>query len=147
MAFLSSLNISGSALTAQKLRMQVTAQNLANADTTGTNGGGAYMRKSVVLAERRVPSDFASNIKTAEDEINSYGGVMAVAIRQDENSVIREYNPNDPDADDEGYVQRPNIDTTEEMIEMIKASRSYEANITAFNAIKSMATKALEIGK
>jgi flagellar basal-body rod protein FlgC len=147
MAFLSSLNISGSALTAQKLRMQVTAQNIANANTTVTDDGGVYKRKSVVLAERRIPSDFKSNINSAEEEINSFGGVMAVSINEDETGSVRKYDPDNPEADGDGYVQQPGIDTTEEMIEMIAASRAYESNITVFNAVKSMASKALEIGK
>ena len=147
MAFLSSLNISGSALTAQKLRMQVTAQNLANADTMVSDGGGPYKRKTVVLAERRIPSDIKSNLKVAEEEIKSFGGVMAVSIREDAEGFVLKYDPDDPAADGEGDVRRPGIDTTEEMIAMMAASRMYEANITVFNAVKSMAGKALEIGK
>lgn len=145
MAFLSSLNISGSALTAQKLKMRVIAQNLANADTTAA--GGAYVKKTVEFAERRVPADFKSKLDDAEREIMSYGGVIAVAVNEDDGAAVMEYDPDDPAANAEGYVQRPGIDTTEEMINMIEASRMYEANITAFNAIKSMASKALEIGK
>jgi flagellar basal-body rod protein FlgC len=146
MAFLNSLNISGSALTAQKLRMQVTAQNLANADTTVTEEGGPYRRKTVILAERRIPSESYKYGKV-EKEIKSFGGVMAVAIREDEEGFLLQYDPDNPNADAQGYVRRPGINTTEEMIEMIAASRQYEANITVFNAVKSMASKALEIGK
>jgi flagellar basal-body rod protein FlgC len=145
MAFLSSLNISGSALTAQKLKMRVIAQNLANADTTAAGGG--YVKKTVEFAERRVPTDFKSKLSEAEREIMSYGGVVAVAVNEDAGAAVTEYDPDDPAANAEGYVQRPGIDTTEEMINMLEASRMYEANVTAFNAIKSMASKALEIGK
>ena len=145
MAFLSSLNIPGSALTAQKLKMRVIAQNLVNSDTTGA--GGAYVRKDVVFAERRVPVDFKSKLSEAEREISSYGGVVAVAIEEDPEAAVTEYDPDDPAANAQGYVERPGVDTTDEMIKMIEASRMYEANVTVFNAIKSMATKALEIGK
>ena len=145
MAFLSSLNVAGSALTAQKLKMRVTAQNLANSDTTAA--GGAYVKKRVVFAERRVPADFKSRLSEAEKEIMSYGGVVAVAIEEDADAAVMEYDPDHPAANAQGYVQRPGIDTTEEMISMIEASRMYEANITVFNAIKGMAQKALETGK
>jgi flagellar basal-body rod protein FlgC len=145
MAFLSSLNFPGSALTAQKLKMRVIAQNLANSDTTAA--GGAYVKKNVVFAERRVNDDFRTKLSEAEKEIRSYGGVVAVEIEEDADAAVMEYDPDNPAANAQGYVERPGIDTTEEMIKMIEASRMYEANITAFNAIKSMASKALEIGK
>ncbi|HWQ50782.1 MAG TPA: flagellar basal body rod protein FlgC [Terriglobales bacterium] len=141
MSFLSSLNISGSGLTAQKLRMDVIAQNIANAETTRTEEGGPYLKKSVVFAERS-PS-FADILKGKE----RMGGVAVTGIVQDENAVRMVYDPGHPDADAAGYVAMPDISTVEEMVDLITAGRSYESNITAFNAVKYMAAKALEIGK
>lgn len=145
MAFLDSLNISGSALTAQKFRMEVIAQNIANAETT-TNGK-AYRRKLVVLSER--PNSFLESLQDASERLKTEknGGVEVSGIIEDENAVRLEYDPDNPFANGEGYVEKPDINTVEEMIDMMSASRAYEANVTAFNAVKRMAQKALEIGK
>lgn len=145
MAFLDSLNISGSALTAQKFRMEVIAQNIANAETT-TNGK-AYRRKLVVLSER--PNSFLESLQDASERLKTEknGGVEVSSIIEDENAVRLEYDPDNPFANGEGYVEKPDINTVEEMIDMMSASRAYEANVTAFNAVKRMAQKALEIGK
>lgn len=145
MAFLDSLNISGSALTAQKFRMEVIAQNIANAETT-TNGK-AYRRKLVLLSER--PNSFLESLQDASERLKTEknGGVEVSGIIEDENAVRLEYDPDNPFANGEGYVEKPDINTVEEMIDMMSASRAYEANVTAFNAVKRMAQKALEIGK
>ena len=144
MSFLSSLNISGSAMTAQKLRMQITAQNLANADSVAVNGV-SYRRKFVTLSERE-KVDFKSAFTNALNKSNRLAGVEVSAINEDDR-VVLEFNPDHPAADENGYVSKPAIDTTEEMLEMMAASRAYEANVTMFNAVKHMASKALEIGK
>ena len=146
MSFLRSLNISGSALTAQKLRMDTISQNISNAETTRTEGGGPYMRKMVVFTENTEDSDFRSMMKKSYEK-SGLSGVSVTEILEDENAVKPVYDPDHPDADENGYVMMPDINTTEEMVNMISASRAYEANITAFNAVKSMAQKALEIGK
>ncbi len=145
MAFLDSLNISGSALTAQKFRMEVISQNIANAETT--IGGKAYRRKLVVLSERA--NSFAESFQDAASKIKTEnsGGVQVSGILEDENAVRFEYDPDNPLANGDGYVEKPDINTVEEMIDMMSASRAYEANVTAFNAVKRMAEKALEIGK
>jgi flagellar basal-body rod protein FlgC len=145
MAFLNSLNISGSALTAQKFRMEVISQNIANAESTAD--GKAYRRKLVVLSERQ--NSFAESFKNASQKIKTEnsGGVEVSGIVEDDNAVRLEYDPDNPLANDEGYVEKPDINTLEEMIDMMSASRAYEANVTTFNAVKSMAMKALEIGK
>jgi len=140
MPFLSSLNISGSGLTAQKLRMDVIAQNIANAETTRTEAGGPYLKKSVIFTEQT--ASFNSALRSAQA-----GGVAVTGIVENRDAVARVYDPGHPDADELGYVSMPQINTTEEMVDMISASRSYQANITAFNAAKYMAGKALEIGK
>ncbi len=152
MAFLDSLNISGSGLTAQKLRMQVVAQNLANAQTTRTENGGPYRRKLVVLSERNDPGAFSTALNASIGGASLGGGesmrgVEATAIVDDADDFKMEYDPAHPDADANGYVRLPNVNTVEEMVDIMSASRLYEANVTAFNAMKEMAAKALEIGK
>ena len=144
MAFLDSLNISGSGLTAQKYRMEIVAQNLANADTTRTEAGGPYRRKLVVLQEIGSTGTFAQALRASS---GASGGVRVQEVLDDTDDFKVEYDPTHPDAGEDGYVQLPNVDTTQEMVDMMAASRLYEANVTAFNAMKAMATKALEIGK
>ncbi|HZK70188.1 MAG TPA: flagellar basal body rod protein FlgC [Clostridia bacterium] len=145
MEFLNSLNIGGSALTAQKLRMDIISQNIANADTTRTQSGGPYKRKMVVLTSRDGAS-FSSLLNKAGNDPKYYG-VSVTNIIEDNEGFKPVYNPSHPDADANGYVMMPNVDTTKEMVDMISATRSYEASVTAFNAVKLMATKALDIGK
>ena len=144
MSFLSALDISGSALTAQKLRMDIISQNLANANTTRTEDGGPYIRQTVVLT----PADV--NGTSAAGSISGTGGAQGVSVSQiveDTEGLKYVYDPTHPDADENGYVAMPNVDTVKEMIDMISATRSYEANITAFNAVKQMAANALDIGR
>jgi flagellar basal-body rod protein FlgC len=132
MDFLKSFNISGSGLTAQKMRMDIISQNIANAEVTRTEDGTPYRRKMVVL-------NTATN--------SSAGGVKVEKILEDPSALLPVYNPTHPDANEEGYVMLPNVNTAQEMIDMLSASRAYEANITAFNATKAMVLKALEIGR
>ena len=143
MGFLSGMDISASGLTAQRLRMDVIAQNIANADTTRTEDGGPYRRKYVVFGEQE--NTFADIIKGRTNDV--VGGVKVLEIGVDNTDFKLVYDPNHPDANEEGYVEYPNVDTLQEMVDMISAYRSYEANVTAFNAYKEMAIKALEIGK
>lgn len=138
MGFLSSLDISASALTAQRMRMNVISENIANADTTRTADGEPYRRRVVTMGER--PSSFADELSTAKG-----GGVMITGVVEDASDFEYEYDPSHPDANAQGYVAYPNVDETEEIIDMMSATRSYEANVTALNATKSMAIKALEI--
>lgn len=147
MAFLNSLNISGSGLTAQKLRMQIVAQNLANAQTTRTENGEPYRRKLVVLSERNGTGAFSATLNASIGGQTDLQGVEATAIVDDADDFKLEYDPTHPDADANGYVRLPNVNTVEEMVDIMSASRLYEANVTAFNAMKEMAAKALEIGK
>lgn len=145
MDFLSSLNISGSGLTAQKLRMDVISQNIANAEVTRTENGDPYRRKMVVLSSINGGSSFREALDRATKVKTS--GVQVQSVIEDQSALVPVYNPNHPDADEEGYVMLPNVNTAQEMIDMLGASRAYEANITAFNATKSMVLKALEIGR
>lgn len=149
MSFLSSLNISGSGLTAQKMRMDVIAQNIANAQVTRTESGGPYRRKMVVLSSIDGGSNSfkdvmerVTRLKGAKTE-----GVKVSQIIQDSAELTPVYNPTHPDANDEGYVMMPNVNTAQEMIDLMAASRAYESNVTVLNATKDMALKALEIGR
>ncbi|MBA4698880.1 MAG: flagellar basal body rod protein FlgC [Ruminococcus sp.] len=144
MSFLSSLNISATGMTAQRLRLDVAAENISNIETTRTEDGTPYRRKLVVLESK---DDFRAVLNKAMGKKTSTGGVEATAIVDDATELKAVYNPEHPDADDQGYVRMPNVDVVQETTDAMAATRSYEANITAFNAVKQMAQKALEIGK
>ncbi len=148
MNFGSSFGISASALTAQRLRMDVISSNIANAETTRASvvDGKAvpYKRKLVVMEASE--SDKFSNILNSKMN-SSTQGVKVQSIIEDSSPLKPVYNPSHPDADAEGYVYMPNVDITKEMVDMLSASRSYEANITMLNASKAMVSKALEIGR
>jgi flagellar basal-body rod protein FlgC len=145
MDFLSSLNISGSGLTAQKLRMDVISQNISNAEVTRTENGTPYRRKMVILSSIKGENSFRDALDKATKVKTS--GVQVQSVVEDQSPLVPVYNPNHPDADEDGYVMLPNVNTAQEMIDMLGASRAYEANVTAFNATKTMAMKALEIGR
>lgn len=146
MSFLSSFDISASGMTAQRLRLDIASQNIANIETTKTASGTPYRRKLVVLEERK-PSLFQATLQDAYYKKSAPRGVIAKQIIEDQSDLKAVYNPEHPDADEEGYVYMPNVDLIQETADGMAASRSYEANITAFNALKLMAQKALEIGK
>lgn len=147
----SSLETSASALTAERLRMDVISNNIANANTTRTPEGGPYRRQMVVLGSR--PS-FAATLAGASGQVPAEGehevvgrGVRVVQIVQDQRPFKLKYDPTHPDADSGGYVQLPNVETVTEMVDLISASRAYEANVTALNAFKQMVQTALQIGR
>ncbi len=145
MGFLDSMSISASALTATRLRMDVIAENMANINTTRTENGGPYRRRYVVFQQIKPRTDsFASYFNRAQ---NIAGGVRVAMIGDDESPFKLDYNPTHPDANEEGYVEMPNVDVVQEMVDMMSAYRAYEANITALNSFKDMAVKTLEIGK
>lgn len=149
MAFLSSLDISGSALTASRLRMDVISENIANASTTRTDAGGPYRRKMVVYRSEDSAQDSFGSILNSEMDASSQapGGVKVEGIVEDQTPFNTVYDPSNPDANEQGYVQMPNVDVTKETLDMMSVTRAYSANINALNAVKSMAGKALEIGK
>ena len=147
MDFLSALNISGSGLTAQKMRMDVIAQNIANANVTRTQNGTPYRRKMVVLNSIESRGSFRDTLNKAMGQRTGVGGVQVKMIVEDPSPLVPVYDPAHPDANAEGYGMMPNVNTTQEMIDLLGASRAYEANVTAFNATKAMAVKALEIGR
>ena len=147
MSFLNSFDISVSGLTAQRQRLDTVAENIANAQTTRTADGGPYRRKIVSFEEKQASSfqeEFNSRLRRSGME---KGGVRVSQITEDQRDLIPVYDPDHPDANEEGYVMMPNVDLVKETVDGMAATRSYEANITAFNAIKMMSQKALEIGK
>lgn len=146
MSFLDSFDISASGLTAERQRLDIAAENLANTNTTRTESGGPYRRKMVVFQE--IPqTSFRSRFNSLLNRTASKGGVQVTEILEDQRDLNPVYNPDHPDADEDGYVMMPNVDPVKETTDAMSATRSYEANITAFNAMKLMAQKALEIGK
>lgn len=142
-------DISASALSAQRLRMDVISSNIANAETTrGSFVNGQfqpYKRKMVVMEPMQ--QSFSSVLSRQLSGGSAAQGVKITSIKEDQSPNKLIYNPTHPDADANGYVNMPNVDVTKEMVDMISATRSYEANVTALNATKSMFVKALEIGK
>ncbi len=144
MAFLNSLSITGSGMTAQRLRLDIASENIANINTTRTEDGEPYRRKMVVFQER---SDFQTILDDISHENSQAGGVIVSDIIEDETELEAVYDPTHPDANEDGYVLMPNVDLIKETVDAMSATRSYEANITAFNAVKLMAEKALSIGK
>lgn len=148
MAFLSSLNISGSALTATRLQMDVISENLTHVSTTRTETENTpYRRKMVVyrpIGENSFRAMFSRGLNNGTVVPR---GVQVTEIVEDETPFKPVYNPEHPDANDEGYVMMPNVDPVKETIDMMAATRAYDANINAFNAVKEMATRALDIGR
>jgi flagellar basal-body rod protein FlgC len=157
MAFLSALNISASGMTAERMRLDVVSENISNLKTTRTEDGGPYKRKMVVfetVKERSfqdVLNGAARGVRGRNGQkigsIGAAGGVRVAEIVEDDRDFKPVYDPLHPDADVDGYVMMPNIDLVKETIDGMSASRGYDANLTAFNAIKAMASKALEIGR
>jgi len=147
MSFLNSFDISASGMTAQRQRLDIAAENIFNINTTRTASGGPYRRKMVVLQENPV-SSFRSELQSRlSGKTSQKGGVKVAEIVEDQRDLQPVYNPEHPDADENGYVMMPNVDLVKETVDGMSATRAYEANITAFNAMKLMAQKALEIGK
>lgn len=149
MSMFRSLEASASALTATRLQMDLIANNLANINTTRTADGGPYRRRYAVQTERHVPFSGVLNqaLSAAGQPAPTGEGVRVVQIAEDQSPFKLKYDPANPDADASGMVRLPNVDLLQEMTDMIVATRVYEANVTAFNAGKSMAQRALEIGR
>ncbi|MBE8954448.1 MAG: flagellar basal body rod protein FlgC [Quinella sp. 2Q5] len=149
MGMFSGIDASASGLTAERLRMDVISNNIANANTTRTERGGAYHRRVVVFEPRnREPKPFEQSLRQALGLSQQHGeGVRAVSIIEDNTQGPLVYDPGHPDANADGYVEKPNVNIVNEMVDMITAQRAYEANSTAITAAKAMASKALDIGK
>ena len=144
MDFLSAMKIGASGLTAQRQRMDTIASNLANIETTRTPEGGPYKRKDVMFAA--LPLDeFATTLENALNE--HMRQVKVTEVVEDPSPPTMVFNPNHPDANEEGYVAMPNINLMEEMVNLINATRSFEANIQSVNAAKTMALRAIDLGR
>lgn len=144
------IDAAASGLTAEKLRMDVISNNIANANTTRTREGGAYHRRYVVFEPRDQKEGrlkFQNFLDKTIDKMRVGQGVKATRIVADDEQGPLVYDPGHPDANADGYVERPNVNIVAEMVDMITASRAYEANATAINSAKSMISKVLEIGK
>ena len=149
MSLFGSLDISASALSTERLRMDVTAENLANAQSTRTANGGPYRRKEVVT-EATGDGAFASALASArtgggDSASAANGGVRVAGIVEDQSPNRLVYDPGHPDANAQGYVSMPNVNPVTEMVDLISASRSYEANVTAMQTSKQMFTKTLDL--
>lgn len=142
MSVFSAMDASASGMTAQTLRTDIISQNIANVNTTRDTNGNVYKRKNVVFAEKQM-STFSEAFSAAKSSIAN--GVKVTQIVEDNSEGRMVYDPTHPDANDEGYVTFPNVNIISEMTDLIDASRAYEADVTAFNATKAMAMKALEI--
>ena len=147
MGMFTGIDAAASGLTAERLRMDVISNNIANANTTRTEQGGAYHRRYVVFMPREKEIEsFEDMLKQAMGYQRTTGeGVRAVGIVEDDQQGPLVYDPSHPDANEEGYVEKPNVNIVSEMVDMITAHRAYEANTTAINSAKAMAMKALEI--
>ncbi len=157
MGFMNSINIIGSGLTAQQLRLDVVSENVTNSQTTRTeNGGGAYRRKMVVFEAVSGRDSFraalarAANglIPNTEQPTTAAGGVRVTEIVEDQETPLKlVYDPSHPDANQDGYVELPNVDMVLEIADAMAASRAYASNVTAFNTLKSVISSGLEIGR
>ncbi len=142
----SSINVSATGMTAERTRMEVISKNIANASVTRTSSGTPYRRQMVVFKQNET-TPFSAYLSKFSNELLNYKGVKISAIIEDKTPFKQIYEPGHPDADENGYVQMPNVDITTEMVDMISATRAYEANMSAINSAKNMAMKALEIGR
>ncbi len=145
MNFATGLNISSSGLTAERMRMNAIAANIANINTTVTPQGGPYRRKEVVFEAMPQTKNFGEILTS--NSAQSLDRVQVTRVINDPSAPIMKYEPDNPNANAQGYVAYPNINLMEEMTDMIQASRSYQANVSAMQATKSMAMTALEIGR
>lgn len=145
MSAFGAMDISASGMTAQRIRTDIISQNIANVNTTRDENGQAYRRKTVVFQEK--PSDSFNNYLSVATSSIGNGVKVSQIVEDYDTEMTLVYDPSHPDANEDGYVEYPNVNTVTEMTNLIDASRAYEANITAFNATKSMTTQALQIGK
>lgn len=144
MSIFGAIDVAASGMTAERLRLDVISNNIANVNTTRTADGGPYRRQYVVFEPRQGDASSFSQVMSGQLQLN---GVRVSGIRKDDSPLRMVYEPGHPDADAQGYVRMPNINIVTEMVDMMTASRAYEANVTSVNVAKSMMLKALEIGK
>ena len=156
MAFMNTINIVGSGLTAQQLRLDIVAENVTNSQTTRTeNGGGAYRRKLVVFEAvggrdtfRDIMARASAGLVPNGSSAPTAGGVRVAQIVEDEENPMKMvYDPTHPDADENGYLEMPNVDMVKEIADAMAATQAYSSNVTMFNTMKTVVTDALQIGK
>ena len=155
MGFLNTINIVGSGLTAQQLRLDIVAENVTNSQTTRTeNGGGAYRRKIVVFEAVSGRNTFRdvmarASVKAVSNTVSqpNAGGVRVTQILEDDLPMKIVYDPTHPDADEDGYLEMPNVDMVKEIADAMAASRAFASNVTAFNTLKSVISSGLDIGR
>lgn len=145
MDFLTGMRVSASGMTAQRMRMNAISSNIANVNTTQTPEGGPYRRKEVVFSAMPQQRNFGEILAGKVDE--DIDRVQVVDIRPDRKGPRMKYEPENVDANEDGYVAYPDINVMQEMVDMLQASRGYEANISAMNTSKNMALSAIEIGR
>jgi flagellar basal-body rod protein FlgC len=145
MDFMTALDVGASALSAERTHLNIISMNLANAKTTRTPEGGPYQRRNVVMATADVDSPFSKAMQTALDR--EVKGVRVLGIAKDSRPFKEVYEPGHPDANEKGYVKYPDINVVEEMTNMMTATRTYEANATSINSLKTMFNKALTLGQ
>ncbi len=148
MSLFQAIDTASSGLTAERLRMDVISDNLANVNSTRTEEGGPYRRKIVTFEPRQKDKSFFPSLAHGDiSTINAGQGVRVTGIEEAEGEFRHIYEPEHPDANDEGYVLKPNIDPAKEMVDMITASRAYEANVTSISTAKKMFNEALNIAR
>ncbi|OOO00133.1 MAG: flagellar basal body rod protein FlgC [Epulopiscium sp. Nele67-Bin004] len=151
MSFFNAMNIATTGMTAQRFRLDIITENIVNVNTTRTaDGGGAYQRKTVLMEAIDGSGTFQESLEKQlglNKNVSDVKGVQVTQIVKDNSNMPVVYDPTHPDADIDGYVTMPNVDIVTEMVDMISASRSYEASVTAFNNLKAMNAKALELGQ
>lgn len=141
---LTAMRISGSALKAERARLNIAAMNLANANTTRTLEGGPYKAKSVIFAAKPLEGSFRDTLNSTAEKLRT---VEVARVVEDKAPFTEVFDPSHPDADANGIVRMPNVNVAEQMVDMMSAKRSYEANVTALDAVKNMALRALDIGR
>lgn len=147
MGMFDSFDINATGMTAQRFRMDIISQNVANADTTRTADGTPYVRKVVTFSEKDTQTPFHHVLNKATDRYSGKGVKVDGVYEDTKTELNKVYDPAHPDADENGYVSYPNVNIITEMTNLIDASRSYEANATAFNASKTLAMQGLNLGK
>ena len=143
MSLFGSLSVSASGMDAQRARVEVLAENLANSETTRTAGGGPYRRKDLLFESSAVDSPFAGEFQSALEG----QGVRVAGVVVDQRAPEKRYLPGHPDADVDGYVAFPHINPAEDMVDLMNASRGYQANVAAISAVKDMIQRSLDILK
>ncbi len=147
MSLESVFNISGSALKAQMLRLEVHSSNIANINATRTPEGGPYRRREVVFESKPLNENFEEALRNASGEGNIGAGVEVVQVVEDPSPFLKKFDPDHPDAGPDGFVEYPNVNIVSEMVDVQEASRSYEANVSVITVVKNMIAKTFEIGR